>query len=693
MPNDPNVFRLKRYFSLVSLIGIVAVVAGLSWFYRDIAQSALVRHQTEANVTLATTVANAVWAMHGDFVAQTRVLPPEELLTHGAVRDIDRHVRRLLQGLNVLKVKIFSPSGLTVYSTDADQIGDDASSSMGFQTARDGAIASELNFKDEYYALEGYVVDRDVVTSYVPIRDRADGSVTAVVEVYSDVTSLAAQNMRTQWQVTLVVLASLLALYLFLLLIVGRADRMLRAQEQRRLDDAERIRHQAFHDMLTGLPNRASFLERLEDATARAKRSGASFAVMFLDLDRFKVVNDSLGHAMGDRLLQVVAKRLGEAVRETDMVFRMGGDEFTVIAEGLDHPEDGAAVARRVLHALEVPVALGDHELSAHPSIGIATYPLDATTPEVLVKSADTAMYHAKELGGKRFQFFAADMDLAATRRLEMETALQRALQNREFELYYQPKVRAGGAEVVGMEALLRWHHPSGEIIGPDQFIPYLEESGLIVPVGEWVTREACRQNKAWQDAGLPALRVSVNVSAAQFRSELFPQLIREALRSSGLEPRFLELELTESLLVDNVNAATQRMRELKQIGVVLSLDDFGTGYSSLSYLKDFPLDYLKVDRSFLASLENECNDSAIVRSIASLAHALHLGIVAEGVERPEQVKCLHEYGYDEMQGFLFSQPVPAAELAEFLRNRTRHTAQDDQQGPSSPSGSRDVSR
>ena len=456
-------------------------------------------------------------------------------------------------------------------------------------------------------------------------------------------------------------------LYLFLYLIVRRADRLLVRQEQRRLEDAARMRHQAFHDPLTGLPNRASFHERLRDAVARAKRSGRPFGLMFIDLDRFKVINDSLGHSTGDQLLQVAARRIRAATRESDPVFRMGGDEFTVLLEGLETPEESAAVAERIVESFAVPSRVGEHELMVSPSIGLSTYPADANLPEDLVKAADTAMYRAKELGGCRFQFFAKGMNVAAMERLELETALQRALQQDQFTLYYQPKVRCTNGEIVGVEALLRWRHPSRGIVGPTEFIPFLEESGLILPVGEWVMREACRQNKRWQDEGRLAVRVSVNVSARQFRSELFTRLVRDVLQSTGLPAKYLELELTESLLVDNTAEAIRRMEELKELGVILSIDDFGTGYSSLSYLKHFPVDYLKVDRSFIADLHNNVRDDAIASSIAALARSLQLGVVAEGVEHPDQVEFLQRHGYDELQGFLFARPQPPETVEALL--------------------------
>ena len=662
----PDRFRLKRYFSIASLIGVLVAVTALSLLYRVTARQALVEHETQSNVALTRAVSNTLLPRYMAWLAGAGALSREALAADPQLRQLDRDMRDQIRGLNVVKAKIFLPNGSTVYSTDLGELGRQTAS-LGFSRALGGEVSSELSFRDEYYALEGYIADRNLVSTYIPVRAAPGAPVQAVFEIYSDVTPLTAEVARTQARVTAGLVVAFALLYLFLYLIVRRADRLLVRQEQRRLEDAARMRHQAFHDPLTGLPNRASFHERLRDAVARAKRSGRPFGLMFIDLDRFKVINDSLGHSTGDQLLQVAARRIRAATRESDPVFRMGGDEFTVLLEGLETPEESAAVAERIVESFAVPSRVGEHELMVSPSIGLSTYPADANLPEDLVKAADTAMYRAKELGGCRFQFFAKGMNVAAMERLELETALQRALQQDQFTLYYQPKVRCTNGEIVGVEALLRWRHPSRGIVGPTEFIPFLEESGLILPVGEWVMREACRQNKRWQDEGRLAVRVSVNVSARQFRSELFTRLVRDVLQSTGLPAKYLELELTESLLVDNTAEAIRRMEELKELGVILSIDDFGTGYSSLSYLKHFPVDYLKVDRSFIADLHNNVRDDAIASSIAALARSLQLGVVAEGVEHPDQVEFLQRHGYDELQGFLFARPQPPETVEALL--------------------------
>jgi diguanylate cyclase (GGDEF)-like protein len=398
----------------------------------------------------------------------------------------------------------------------------------------------------------------------------------------------------------------------------------------------------------------------------RARRAGWNFAVLFLDLDRFKVVNDSLGHHAGDQLLRVAAARIQRCVRDSDMLFRMGGDEFTVLLENVRGPEQTAFVAQRILDAFGDPIEIQEHEIRVSVSIGMALFPRDDPSGDRLVKSADTAMYRAKELGRNRFEFFTAEMNRRVENQLVLEAALQRAVKAGEFLLHFQPRVSARHRSVVGVEALLRWQHPERGLVSPADFIPLLEETNLIIPVGAWVLETACRQAREWHDRGLP-LRMSVNISSRQFRSESLVETVASALRSSGLPPELLELELTESLLVENTESAIRIMSRFKKLGVMVSIDDFGTGYSSFGYLKQFPIDFLKVDRIFIRDLARNPKDAAIVEAIAALARSLGIGLIAEGVEEVHQAEYLRTCYCTEMQGWLFGRAVPAAELPRLV--------------------------
>lgn len=656
-------FRLTRYFSLASLIGVAVVVALLVGFYRYVAFRELVHHETRNNAALTQAFANSIWPQYAAFVTATSGAARDELLARPEIGRLRADILRQMKGLSVVKVKIYNLDGLTVFSSDEKQIGEDKSANAGFLRARNGEIAGDLTFRGDFDAFEGTIHNRNLVFSYVPIRRAAASPVEGVFEVYSDVTAFAERLERIQWQIAAGVGGGLAILYVFLFALVRRAEGIIGRQERERVEREALIRHQAYHDPLTGLPNRISFAEHLGSAVSLAIRTRRLIGVMFIDVDRFKVVNDSLGHEAGDQLLQITARRIRRCLRESDMVFRMGGDEFTVILETLERPEDAAQAARRIIEAVSEPVKITEHEITVGASIGITICPTDDAQPEQLVRNADAAMYQAKESGRGRYEFYTREMNERAFERFSMESALQRALRKGEFLLYYQPRISTETGRACAVEALLRWNHPEKGVIPPAQFITVLEDTGLIVPVGEWVLATACRDNKAWQDAGLPPMRVSVNISSRQFRSETLVDAVENALRESGLAPQYLELELTESLLVENAERALSTMNRLKQLGVVISIDDFGTGYSSLNYLRRFPVDYLKIDRSFVSELQTCERDAAIAQAVAALARTLNIKVVAEGVEKREQAEFLRAEDCHELQGYLFSKPVPPTEI------------------------------
>src|SRR5687768_10068655 len=659
--------NLLRYSQLLALAVLIAVVVSLSMLYRGLVFDAMVEAESNASVALTKTFANAVWPAHAEFVKRAGSLDRATLAGQPQIASLEDELRRLADGLPVVKVKIYDLNGLTVFSTDARQIGEDKLSNPGYQRARDGYPASNLTYRERFDAWEGELAERHILATYVPVHVYEAAPVEAVLEVYTDVTDLVARMERSQWAILAAVLGGMAAVYLAMQLMLARYHRLLRDQERERAAQEERIRYQAYHDSLTGLPNRASFTEHLEEAMRRAKRAGWPLGLLFLDLDLFKRVNDSLGHDAGDRLLRVAAERIRRAVREADMLFRMGGDEFTVLLEDVRGPEEAAMVASRVLEAIAEPLQLQHHEISVSASIGIALYPRDDTVGERLLKSADTAMYKAKELGRNRYAFFAREMNERVESQMLLEAALRRALKNDEFVLHFQPRVSAATGRATGAEALLRWKHPEWGLVEPARFVPLLEETGLVVPVGAWVLNEACRQAKAWQAAGLPPMRVSVNLSSRQFRSEALFDAVSEALRAANLAPHLLELEITESLLVENVDHAMGVMGKLKAIGTPISIDDFGTGYSSLGYLKRFPIDSLKIDKSFVRDIATSPKDAAIVKAISALARSLGIGLVAEGVEEPWQVEFLRARHCTEMQGYLFSRPLPEDSIAEAL--------------------------
>jgi diguanylate cyclase (GGDEF)-like protein/PAS domain S-box-containing protein len=435
----------------------------------------------------------------------------------------------------------------------------------------------------------------------------------------------------------------------------------------------DRIQFMANHDALTGLPNRTLLQDRLSQAILHARRYDRWVTALFVDLDNFKLVNDSLGHNAGDDLLKIAAKRMVHCLRATDTVVRLGGDEFVIVLS--DQPKDAGLISetvQKIQSAIEEPVRLEGHDLRVSSSIGIANYPDDGMDVDTLLANADAAMYRAKEVGRDNFQFYTPELNSKVHGRFLMQGELRNALARSEFVLHYQPQVDLRTGRVFAVEALIRWNHPKLGMVPPSKFIPMAEETGLIVPIGDWVLREACRQNKAWQNAGLPPMAVSVNVSARQFRERELVSRVGRALDDSALEAKYLELELTESLILQDVDLAVATMKDLQGLGVLLSIDDFGTGYSSLSALRTFPVARLKIDKSFVDGILLNENDKAVAGAVISLGQTLNLRVIAEGVETEEQAAFLRNVNCDEMQGYLFSKPLPAHGIAELLEVKCR---------------------
>jgi diguanylate cyclase (GGDEF)-like protein/PAS domain S-box-containing protein len=430
---------------------------------------------------------------------------------------------------------------------------------------------------------------------------------------------------------------------------------------------ALQMTHSAQHDFLTGLPNRMLLNDRVNQAIALSSRHGKKVAVLFLDLDGFKHINDSLGHPAGDKLLQSIARRLVECVRGSDTVTRQGGDEFVVLLLELEHPQDAAVAAKRMLAAVAEAHSINQHDLHITASIGVCIYPDDGRDAETLIKNADTAMYQAKENGRQSYQFFKPAMNVRAVERQSIEESLRRALERQEFALQYQPKIDLRTGEITGAEALIRWKHPIRGIVSPAQFIPVAEDCGLIVPIGNWVLREACKQARAWLDAGLPLTTMAVNISAMEFRDDHFLEGVFAILNDTGWDPRYLELELTESVLMKRAEATESILRALKARGVQLAVDDFGTGYSSLSYLRKFPIDALKIDQSFVRQITTVPDETTIVTAVISMGRSLNLRVVAEGVETQEELAFLQAHQCDEAQGYYFSKPVIPPQFAKLL--------------------------
>ena len=434
----------------------------------------------------------------------------------------------------------------------------------------------------------------------------------------------------------------------------------------------EKIKFQAFYDALTGLPNRVLLRERVTHEINRAKRSNNKFALMYLDLDRFKVINDTLGHDRGDKLLKEMAERLKDAVRDEDLVVRMGGDEFVIILTDLHNAEYVGRIAEKILETVKKPIDIDGNFITLTISIGLTIFPDDATEYEVLLTNADIAMYRAKEKGKNNFQTFTPELNAKAIERLELENSLRRAIEYNEFVLHYQPKVNTKTGKIIGMEALIRWKHPKLGLLAPMDFIPMAEETGLIIPIGEWVLKTACESNKALQNAGLPPLSIAVNLSLRQFELQNLVERVSEILKESGLNPENLELEITESIAMRNVEYTVEVIKELQKIGVQFSIDDFGTGYSSLSQINNLAVNKLKIDKSFVSQIDGIKENSIIASTVLALGKNLRMQVIAEGVENIQQVNFLKDNDCDEMQGFYIAKPMSGEEFKKLYQQSMR---------------------
>lgn len=439
------------------------------------------------------------------------------------------------------------------------------------------------------------------------------------------------------------------------------------------LEESKRLqRHLAYHDALTILPNRHLLHDRLQQALAQSKRSGKLAALLFLDLDGFKRINDTLGHGIGDLLLKSVAKRLKTTVRQVDTVARLGGDEFTIVLLEINHAQDAKDVAQKILKVISQPYKIEEHELFVTASVGISIYPDDGSDIESLIRKADIAMYRAKGQGKNNYQVYNLSMDAKFFERLTLENSLRKAVENEELVAYYQPQVDLRTGEITGVEALVRWQHQKFGLVPPDKFIPLAEETGVILEIDEWMMKTACRQIKNWEREGIANIRVAVNLSTRQFRQKNLTEKVAQILNDSAVQPKNLCLEITENEVMHNIETTVEILQALKKMGVLLSLDDFGTGYSSLSYLKRFPIDILKIDRTFVNGIPSDRDDTAISTAIVVLAHSMELQVIAEGVEKSEQIAFLQSLQCDEIQGFYFSRPLNAETVTDLLKVKKR---------------------
>ena len=695
-------FNLSRYFSLLSLALIAVASVLLLTYYRHNALGQLLALEQARATEFTQLFENSLWAEFKPLVEAAKPTDSAETLRQRAEHSrLHQALSRMAQGTTLLKVKIYAPSGMTVFSSDPRQIGEDKADNPGFRSAMTGQPSGALTHRNQFDAFEGTLSERDIIFTYVPIHepDSRERHISGVFEVYQDVTTFVQQAERQLVQVSVVVTAVLAVLYLAQFIVVRRAQTILDRQshalqqanavlDQRvreRTQDLEKeiaerrqaqlqLDHLAHHDPLTGLPNRRLFRERLTRRLQDPSLRDSPLALLFIDLDRFKDVNDTLGHTVGDALLVHVTHRLQGCLEADDLLARLGGDEFICLHDPSAGPEEAAALAQRLLALFEAPFTVGDNQLYLSASIGISQAADGRQDVDQLVRQADAAMYQAKALGRNRHHFYTEEMTAQAQERMALEGRLRGAIAAGELSLYFQPRVDSVDGRLSGAEALLRWHSAELGTVPPARFIPVAEVTGYIEELGAWVLDQACARLVAWDAAGLHLPCVSVNLSVKQLERGNFPALLQDCLRRHGLDARRLEIELTESVVLE-LEDALARLGELQALGVRLALDDFGTGYSSLSYLNRLPVQVLKIDRSFISGIGLRRSDESIVKAMVDIARSLQLVSVAEGVETPEQLAFLQQLDCAEVQGFLYGAAMPAADFqARWLAGRPAET-------------------
>lgn len=686
-------FNLSRYFSTLSFILIVLAAGLLGPLYRYISIQQMTALAEDRNVAMAEVFKNSLGQDLLALLGNSAARDADSLRLAAEERALRTKVVALMNNTAVIKIKLYNRLGITVFSTDTSQIGESKLNNPGFKAGIGGAVVSELAHRDAVDAFEGNRTNVDLLSSYMPIRGESK-AVEGVFELYQDVSPFMRSLNHALWWVTAGLVAVLSGLYLMQFLLVRRAQGILREQEGKiktardtleiqvtaRTEELKRANRQlegeigerrqaqsklnflAYHDPLTGLSNRRRFIERMEESIAEAARRGQRLAVLFIDLDQFKQVNDSLGHTVGDELLVSVSSRLSERVRLIDVLARLGGDEFICLMEAVRSDDEVAMIAEEIVAAFDEPFRLGKHELFLSASIGISLFPADGDTVVDLMRNADSAMYRAKGSGRGRYHFYTPAMTQLAQERIQMENLLRRALDNGELSVHLQPQVDTASGALVGAEALVRWFSPELGNVPPGRFIKMAEDSGIIIKLGGWVLHEACRQVMQWRLSGFDLPQLSVNLSVKQLERPEFIDTLDDILRETGMNPHHLKLEITESVVMA-VGNAFDILDRLRSLGITLSLDDFGTGYSSLSYLKLLPVQQLKIDQSFVFGIGINDGDEAIIRSVMALAQSLGFEVVAEGVETIEQAAFLSALGCHKLQGFLHGRAVAPADF------------------------------
>jgi diguanylate cyclase (GGDEF)-like protein len=660
-----SVVRNCTIVSIV-LLGVLTILLGYT--FQQLSLNSIIRVGERENQSLAKFITGSSWDEFSMALEELQKLSNRKLRQHQTVRDIGQLVRKIGNELNMLKLSIYAPNGRIVFSTEQNQLAEDHSADAFFNRAKKGETSSRLRHRRVVNSLDGMKLERDIVTSYLPLIRPGNASVEGVYEITADITDLAREGDKTRFLIY--VLLALGYIVIVALVLAGVRSKNLRIARQAAIIDKQeaKIEHKSYHDPLTGLPNRELFYARLQYDMQSVEENERLLAVLVINLCRLQKINDTLGYRFGDSLLLETAYRLKQCVRKGDTVGRLSGDKFVIILQDITVVDQVEEVAEHIMEAASEPYFVEDNELFIFPSVGISLYPFSHEDADGLIKKANAAMYRAQSAGRNTYRYYNPVISKQATSRFTIENSLRHALERNEFELHYQPIILLKTGEIYGMEALLRWRSPEFGMVSPLEFIPLLEDTGLIKQVGLWVLGEACRQAVVWHEQGHRDLKIHVNVSAIQFLQKEIVRQVDNAIDSSGIMPHLLDLEITESLLIDGVSQTIETLETLNEMGVSLSIDDFGTGYSSLAYLKRLPIDTLKIDRSFIRDVAHNFDDAAIVDAICALSRSLRFKVIVEGIENHEQLSYMNNLGVSGAQGYLFSRPMPVSDVEEFLR-------------------------
>ena len=662
-------FRLLRYFSIASLISLAAAAIVFAILDHIFEKNHLISYSESRNIALTQAFSNNGWPKFRSFANEAKRLDADTLRRQPDLIELGRSVRNAVRNTATVRVEIYQLDGRVLFSSDTARIGTGNGSDAGFLSAKRGVPLSSITHYDKFSTFDGELPNLDVLASYIPLRGSASQPIEGVMAIYTDITDLETSDKKEDILVALSISAVLAILYGVLFFIARYADRAIREQyeQQRRIEQS--LRHVTTHDALTNLPNRLLLLDRIKQSLSSAERHNNLLAVAFVDLDNFQNINNSLGHDIGDQVLQTVAQRLEQCLRESDTIARIGGDEFVVSLPNIHSNVDLFQIAKKMLNAIAAPIETGGRELHLTASIGIALYPEHGKDAETLIGKADIAMQSAKRLGRNRHQMFVEHMSEEVQQQVQLEDEMWRALENNEFVLYYQPVIDLKTGAIVGAEALLRWPNTHGAWLPPAEFIPLTEKCGLIAPLSEWILSEACAQLQSWRESGdaLGQLTMAVNLSPQHFATAQLATMIAGVIEQAEIDPRLLHLEITDGFFKDKNESVLANFEGLKRIGIKFCLDDFGTGYSSLGNLRSFPIDLLKIDRTFIRGLPDNADHAAIVTTIISLAGSLGLTVVAKGVETEAQVAFLQQVGCQHAQGFLFSHPLPAGDFLSLV--------------------------